>query len=211
MQLHEKSMVRSSTAKRRYFDSVAMQWDLRVDLDHLHSRLASYLKRFSIRPEEHLLDVGCGTGNFTAQLIGRLSHRGRVVGIDFSLEMVHIAKKKVVDDRAAWIVSDAADIPFRSASFDRILCFSTWPHLSHPDRVLGEFRRVLKEDGQVHILHVLSRDRVNAVHVGIGDPLGSDLLPHLSELAEMFAVSGFEVIEQIDSEDTYLLSARKAQ
>ena len=46
----------------------------------------------AVRAEDSILDVGCGTGKLTVEL-ARLAHKGKVVGINPSFEMLQKARK----------------------------------------------------------------------------------------------------------------------
>jgi len=47
------------------------------------------------------------------------------------------------------VLMDAHFLAFKDSSFDRIVCFEVLEHLSSPFKALKEFRRVLKNDGDV--------------------------------------------------------------
>ena len=50
------------------------------------------IARLPLRGDEHVLDVGCGDGKVTAE-IARAVPRGRVLGVDASLEMIAFAQQ----------------------------------------------------------------------------------------------------------------------
>ncbi|HMJ32506.1 MAG TPA: class I SAM-dependent methyltransferase [Baekduia sp.] len=85
---------------------------------------AEILDRLPLRGDETVLDLGCGTGRVTAQLLERLP-RGRVVGIDGSAAMVAEAQRLLGSDRAtfrqadlvAFTVDEPADAALSSATF----------------------------------------------------------------------------------------------
>jgi SAM-dependent methyltransferase len=86
-----------------------------------------------------VLDVACGPGyvSATAKELGAVP-----LGIDFSEKMVAIAKQMFPGIRFAQ--GDAQDLPFESASFDRVLTNFGLLHVSHPEKACAEACRVLK-------------------------------------------------------------------
>lgn len=94
-----------------------------------------------------ILDVGCGNGNLFTLLP---SGKYELFGVDFSENMIAEAKKKC-GQKATFSVADAEKLPFDSDSFDIIVCNASFHHYVHPDRVLKEMHRVLKDGGEVLI------------------------------------------------------------
>jgi ubiquinone/menaquinone biosynthesis C-methylase UbiE len=80
-----------------FFDELALKWDSLHDLESLSTLLDSGLQKFGVTPDEHVLDVGCGTGNLTTVIIRRLSSTGKVTAIDLSNVMFDRARSKVND------------------------------------------------------------------------------------------------------------------
>ncbi|PKN93673.1 MAG: methyltransferase type 11 [Chloroflexi bacterium HGW-Chloroflexi-6] len=105
-----------------------------------------------IKPSDHVLDVGCGTGNLTltAKSVARA-----VVGIDASPEMIAVARKKAQQTRldVTFEVGLIEKIPFPEASFDVVLSRLVIHHL--PDDLkrlaFAEILRVLKPGGHLLI------------------------------------------------------------
>ncbi len=90
-----------------------------------------------------ILDVGCGPGYVSAAA----AERGAVpIGLDFSEEMIVIAKKKF--RRIEFRQGDAQTLPFPDASFDRIVANFALLHLANPARACAEAARVLKSGGR---------------------------------------------------------------
>lgn len=95
--------------------------------------------------DELILDAGCGTGRNLKQL---LMAESRPVGIDFSLGMLSVAHRKWPDVPIA-LADLQRPLPFKSESFDAVLCALIGEHLSGLRDVLGEFCRVLKPGGRL--------------------------------------------------------------
>ena len=72
------------------------------------------LARLPLEGSECVLDVGCGTGRLTEQLLARLPN-GRVIGIDQSSKMVSVARDylKPQGRRIQLLVADAAALPIQ--------------------------------------------------------------------------------------------------
>lgn len=94
-----------------------------------------------------VLELGSGTGDVAAQLaeIGC-----RVVGIDFSENMVAIASNRF--PRIEFEVADAEAIPYDDGEFDVVVSCYTAHHFARPERVFADARRVLKPGGRIAVV-----------------------------------------------------------
>jgi SAM-dependent methyltransferase len=96
-----------------------------------------------VSAEMSILDVGCGPGYVSAAA----AECGAIpTGLDFSKEMVAIAKKMF--PRIEFKEGDAQNLPFADASFDRVLANFALLHLADPERACAEAFRVLKSGGK---------------------------------------------------------------
>jgi ubiquinone/menaquinone biosynthesis C-methylase UbiE len=117
--------------------------------DDVHSfAWAPVLTALDLRPDDHLLDVGCGGGVFLRRA---LESGCRATGIDHSTEMVSLARKTTAG--AAQIVSgDARSLPFGDREFTAISCIVAFFFFAEPVSALREFRRVLDfERGRIAV------------------------------------------------------------
>jgi SAM-dependent methyltransferase len=100
----------------------------------------------SVRPGQRALDVGCGTGALTSELVARLGSGG-VVAVDPSEPFVAAtrARDPGVDVRQA----PAEALPFPDGAFDAALAQLVVHFMKDPIAGLTEMRRVTRRDGVV--------------------------------------------------------------
>jgi demethylmenaquinone methyltransferase/2-methoxy-6-polyprenyl-1,4-benzoquinol methylase len=99
-----------------------------------------------------LLDLCCGTGDMSF-LAGELG-AARVVGADFTLPMLGVARRRAAgrDRQPAFVAADALALPFANASFDAITVGYGLRNVADPRMALAEMRRVLAPGGRVVVL-----------------------------------------------------------
>ncbi len=82
---------------------------------HRHWRNVT-MKKMALKPGDFAIDLCCGTGDWTIALAKAVGPAGHVVGLDFSEEMLAIAKKKVeavhFEDRITLVQGDAMHLPY---------------------------------------------------------------------------------------------------
>ena len=95
----------------------------------------------------NIVDVGCGAG-FTAAAMSALA--SLVLATDLTPEMVEQAHRVGRERNATGMtaaIAAAAALPVRSGSVDLLTCRYAFHHMVDAERVLGEFRRVMTDDG----------------------------------------------------------------
>lgn len=102
------------------------------------------------RAHGRVLEVAIGTGRNLAYY----DDGARVAGIDLSPEVLALAREHAaelgsdVDLREG----DAADVPFRDASFDTVVCALSLCSIPDPGKAIAEMYRVLVPGGQLLLL-----------------------------------------------------------
>lgn len=96
-----------------------------------------------------ILDLGCGTGRFTAPLATRFS--AKVCGLDRSEKMLSVAQKTPGISAATLVRATADALPFLDHSFDLIFISMVLHHIRSDASALAEMRRVLKSGGKLLI------------------------------------------------------------
>jgi len=98
------------------------------------------------RPQQSLLDAGCGTGGFLRWASARGSF-GQTCGVDVSSEAVSLAREAVPGAEIS--VAPIDDLPFEARAFDLIAMNDVLQHVEEADVTasIAELRRVLRLDG----------------------------------------------------------------
>jgi len=89
-----------------------------------------------------ILDLGCGTGFFLAELC---EHHPGAVGLDISHEMLRVSDQYVSEARL--VTGDAERLPFRPACFDAVFCKGSLHHTRDHVAFLTHCRKALGEGG----------------------------------------------------------------
>jgi SAM-dependent methyltransferase len=97
-----------------------------------------------------ICDVGCGPGEY----LGELGGNGiRVVGMDVAEGMIRASDEmlrgKGWSDPPGLVCGDIEHSPFRSESFDAVLCVGVLGYLEHDERALRELGRLLRPGGSL--------------------------------------------------------------
>lgn len=93
-----------------------------------------------------ILDIGCGTGRFTIPIAKRCK---KVIGIDFSEDMLLVAKRKSknIKNTKYRKLDIAKKLPFKNNSFDKIVCTLVVSHIKNLEKFIKEIQRILKKGG----------------------------------------------------------------
>ena len=103
-----------------------------------------------VRPGERVLDVAAGRGAVLLPAAERVGPNGHAVGLDLALGMVEQAAATIAAaglSNAEIRLGDAEQLPFRSSTFDRVLCSFAVFWFADLTRALAEMQRVLRPGG----------------------------------------------------------------
>lgn len=113
--------------------------------------LFQLVQNLGLKPEQRLLDIGCGRGSLLQILSSRVAFEKPAVGIDLSSQMLRQAIEDKRHAGGAYELSQgsALSLPFADESFDLVTCAYVVKHLDDPGlgALLVEVRRVLKFGG----------------------------------------------------------------
>lgn len=143
------------------FQSIAQQYDRMNNVISFgcHIPWRNYtMRQMQVQPGQSALDVACGTGDWTIQLARAVGKTGRVVGLDFSQNMLDVAAYKVakegLEDIVTLVNADAMQLPYEDNTFDYATIGFALRNVPDIQTVLNEMCRVVKPGGQVVSLEV---------------------------------------------------------
>lgn len=111
-----------------------------------------FLRFVPIRPGQHVLEIGCGTGVVLRDLMALVGRRGEVTGLDSSRTMLTRARtlaRGVAGASLRLRHGDGNKLPFAPARFDVALAITVILHVADPLRVVKELARVTRAGGRV--------------------------------------------------------------
>lgn len=159
----------TSQEKKSYvlsqFERIAFRYDLANDvismgMHRLWKRTAT--EQVITSSTGNYLDVCCGSGDLTLLLAGKLQAGATVTGVDFSGNMLAVARqrqekarqKSAIRASISWQQADAQDLPFAANTFDGAIISFGLRNLTDFSRGLQEMARVLKLGGKLVNLDV---------------------------------------------------------
>ncbi len=164
----------------------------------LHPGRKLIIQALNLRPGDHILEVGVGTGLSLPLYPKDVT----VTGIDISGEMLAKARERVrqqdLTQVEAVLEMDAEDLKFPANTFDKVVAMYVVSVVSDPSRLVDEMRRVCKPNGEMFIVnHFRSRNGFIRALEGLFSPLAKLVGFHpdlgLEDLLEQTALDVVEV------------------
>lgn len=197
MSVHQDAPRRQDPSVPRQYDAWARIYDL-FWARYVNKTLPVLQRAANVQSGERVLDLACGTGEFERRLL--MQRPGaQVVGVDLAPAMVERARAKLVGQSGVrFEQADVHDLPFEEDGFDVAVCANTFHYFTHPDQVLREVRRVLRQNGRLLILD-WCRDfwtcRVMDMVLRLVDPAYEQCYT-LDEMRALLGAGGFSTQQQ---------------
>ncbi|MGO9606336.1 MAG: class I SAM-dependent methyltransferase [Candidatus Binataceae bacterium] len=145
-------------------------------------------------PVARILDLGSGTGRYSAALARRF--KARVIGVEPSAKMLTQASMKA-DTRVNLVRATGESLPLRSETVDMVFMSMVFHHFTDAAAVLGECRRVLGSSGFVCV-RAGTTERIGQYAYVPFFPESVRLLDRTlnsaAAIKSTFAATGFELI-----------------
>lgn len=145
---------------KKLFDNIASDYDR---LNHILSlnidkgwRKRAVKETIDSNEPMQVLDVACGTGDFTIEIARKAAPGSKITGIDLSEGMMKIGREKIASAavEATLEYGDCEALTYADNSFDRITVGFGVRNFEHLELGLREMQRVLKKGGKLVILEL---------------------------------------------------------
>ncbi len=195
--------------RAEFFNELAERWDgAGQDPHDTVQQVARHAGLLQLTPGEHLLEVGCGTGQLTGWLAAQVAP-GKVVAMDFAAAMLEQARRK--DLPAELRHADVCVDDLGRACYEVVLCFHSFPHFRDQASAVRTLARALRDNGRLLVMHLAGSAQINAFHDQVGGAVGGDHLPAREHFERICSAAGLVIDEYIDGEGLFFLRARRGQ
>jgi demethylmenaquinone methyltransferase/2-methoxy-6-polyprenyl-1,4-benzoquinol methylase len=136
-------------AVKTLFGAIASRYDLlnsAMSLRLHHRWREAAVGLLDLKRGESVADLCCGTGDFAPPIRAKVGGNALVLGLDFCLPMLQVAKSKNTAMELG--VGDACAIPLASGSVDAVTVGWGLRNVTNLDGCLEEIRRILKPTGR---------------------------------------------------------------
>lgn len=142
------------------FESIAPKYDLMNSVLSFRRHKAwrkFTMMKMDVQPGQTAIDLCCGTCDWTIS-IAQKSKSGRIVGLDFSHNMLEVGREKIarqqLEQQIELIQGNAMELPFSDDYFDYATIGFALRNVPDLEQVLREMRRVVKPGGKVVCLEL---------------------------------------------------------
>lgn len=173
------------------YDSIGKNYNETRKADvYLVSRILDLL---NCKKGDKILDVGCGTGNYTIELFNKGLN---ISGTEPSGLMLEVAKEK--NPNIDWFLANAEILPFEKDSFDAVIATLTIHHWQNLEKGFSEIFRILKNCGTFLIFTSTSEQMENYwLNHYFPEMMKKSInqMPSFKIIKENLKKVGFEIIE----------------
>lgn len=152
--MSEVSLVREcivSTQRKSRARYESMAEKIGMEQGH-YDFLVKFIKKNDRKTSNIYIDLGCGECGLLLTINKYISlSRSRLIGFDFSIEILKIGKMHIMRTKKRnieLIQADAHNLPFRSDCIDVIILSEVIEHLIAPKQVVSEIERILDASGK---------------------------------------------------------------
>ena len=119
------------------------------------------IKALNIKPNSKVLDLCCGTGDL-AGIIKQIEPTCDVIGVDFSSQMLEIARKK--HPNITFWEADATNLSFEKNTFDYIVMGFGLRNIPKKNKVLENIYKILKTNGKFLHLDFGKQNKISKIY-----------------------------------------------
>ncbi|HEY5933132.1 MAG TPA: methyltransferase domain-containing protein [Kofleriaceae bacterium] len=145
MTVQSKRTLKVEKLARIYDDEIAPVWGARFG--------KMLLRNLAVPERGQVLDISCGTGSPTVEILRRMSEGSRLIAIDASSAMLDVARRKVapLGRKNVYFRTESAvpKLSFADDVYDLVVCNLGLSEMPSLEVALRDFARVAKRGGEV--------------------------------------------------------------
>ena len=148
MTVQQKRTLKVEKLARIYDDEIAPVWGAKFG--------KMILRNLSVPAKGQVLDISCGTGYPTVEILRRMSEGSRLIAIDASSAMLDVARRKIADlgplgKKGVFFRTESAvpKLSFADDVYDLVVCNLGLGEMPSLEVALRDFARVTKRGGEV--------------------------------------------------------------
>jgi ubiquinone/menaquinone biosynthesis C-methylase UbiE len=146
--VQQKRSLKVEKLARIYDEEIAPVWGSRFG--------KMLLRNLSVPEKGQVLDISCGTGYPTVEILRRMSEGSRLIAIDASSAMLDVARRKIADlgplgKKGVFFRTESAvpKLSFADCVYDLVVCNLGLGEMPNMEIALRDFARVTKVHGEV--------------------------------------------------------------
>ena len=157
------------------------------------------LNMISLKPNDKVLDVGCGSGFFSSMA---QNYGADVTGIDASEPLIERAKQRAPS--VNFLNGEMESLPFEDHTFDYVFGFNSFQYAANVKNALIEANRVLKQEGSLIVMIWGNNEDCEAA--SYLKAVGSLLPPPPPGAGGPFALSENNLLETLVEESSFMIT-----
>lgn len=161
------------------------------DMGEYKKQVNELLNLTTYTPKDTIVDLGCGTGISTQEILKRKPKK--IIGVDLSRSMLKQAKKKLKNNKDIELkVASAEELSDVVSNADKIVSVNTFKYFSNPDKVLDEIYNSLQPNGEYLFNIQLKTSKGQSVYNQISRVIEKVMGKESGKKVELLELKGLE-------------------
>jgi len=150
---------------KEMFDKISPRYDFLNRLLSLRQDTfwrGQMVRAAKLEPGSRVMDVACGTCDVALEISAQLRDRVKIFGIDFSLGMLTLGRKKLLHKKNSTVDllnADGLHLPFKNDKFDAVFIAFGIRNIMDRHRAIHQFYKTLKKDGRLVVLELTTPEK----------------------------------------------------